>query len=224
MESEKLAKIQQAGIPKKFWYTETTRKDIFEKYKNTSCFFWGEVGTGKSVLAAAIAKDYIARNGKVKWINYPEFIKMIKSEINQGETGWSNATWQEEQITEFKGVLVIDDLGAEYLTDFVKEVTYRLLNKRELSVLPVIITSNYNLNEIDAFIDRRISSRIIGMCEVIQLAGKDQRMATEPYKFPDPEKEETPTVREPMPDECRKELEKLFDKTKKLSRSAGTGT
>jgi len=44
--------------------------------------------------------------------------------------------------------------------------------------LPTIITSNFGLNEIDEMIDSRISSRISGMCEVLQIKGKDRRLKT----------------------------------------------
>ena len=213
-------KLLSVGITKKFWSIETDRKDLFEKLKNTSSFLWGDVGTGKSVLAASIAKDYLKRNGRVKWINYPDFIKQIKIDISHGDLGYLGSVDHEQEAANFGGVLFVDDLGAERLTDFVKEVTYRMFNTRELNLLPTVITSNYSLDEIDQFIDRRISSRIIGICYIQELTGKDQRMASKSYNF------ETPTVEEklsndPMPDECRKKLEALDAETKERGRSAG---
>jgi len=41
--------------------------------------------------------------------------------------------------------------------------------------MQTIITSNFTLDEIDMYIDRRISSRIAGMCEVVRMSG-DKRL------------------------------------------------
>ena len=79
-------------------------------------------------------------------------------------------------MAKFEGWLAIDDIGAEKLTEFVRQITYYILNEREQRELPTLITSNFSLMEIDEMIDSRISSRIAGMCEVIKLSGKDRRL------------------------------------------------
>jgi DNA replication protein DnaC len=50
-----------------------------------------------------------------------------------------------------------------------------IINYREQNKLQTIITSNFTLDEIDMYIDRRISSRIAGMCEVVRMSG-DKRL------------------------------------------------
>jgi len=50
-----------------------------------------------------------------------------------------------------------------------------IINYREQNKLQTIITSNFTLDEIDKYIDRRISSRIAGMCEIIRMSG-DKRL------------------------------------------------
>ena len=85
-----------------------------------------------------------------------------------------------EEIAKFSGVLVIDDLGAEKMTDFVKQIIYFIINEREQRCLTTIITSNFSLAQLDEHIDSRISSRIAGMCKVIQLSGRDRRLKPNP--------------------------------------------
>ena len=110
-------------------------------------------------------KDVYGYAKEIAW--YPEDtdIKPLMREI-----GASEGAGRKE------GVLIIDDLGAVKLTEFVQQITYYIINEREMKMLPTIITSNFDLNEIDNMIDPRVSSRISGMCEIKQLVGKDKRI------------------------------------------------
>ena len=72
--------------------------------------------------------------------------------------------------------MIIDDIGAEKLTEFVRQTFYYIINEREQWLKKTIITSNYSLDELDEYIDGRISSRIAGMCEIVELGGKDRRV------------------------------------------------
>ena len=65
-----------------------------------------------------------------------------------------------EDLANYYGLLILDDLGAEKITDFVKQITYYIINEREINCLQTIITSNFNLSQIDEMIDSRVSSRI----------------------------------------------------------------
>ena len=73
-------------------------------------------------------------------------------------------------------ILFLDDLGAEKLTDFVRQITYFILNEREQNELTTVITSNFSLKQLDEQIDQRISSRIAGMCEILKFTGDDRRI------------------------------------------------
>ena len=66
------------------------------------------------------------------------------------------------------------------MTDFVKQIIYFIINEREQRCLTTIITSNFSLAQLDEHIDSRISSRIAGMCKVIQLSGRDRRLKPNP--------------------------------------------
>lgn len=159
-------------IPPKYWEIETDCKE-FEELYGKGIFLSGKVGRGKTVLAASLAKKYIRNCVPVKWISFPEFIMQIQNAYKKvtGKTPYDMA----KEVSTFKGVLVIDDLGAEKLTDFVRQTAYYLINHREQYLLTTLITSNYSLAEIDEQLDGRISSRIKGMCECLNLTGKDRR-------------------------------------------------
>jgi DNA replication protein DnaC len=169
-----------AFIPPKYQEMETDRKDILTKYKGKSLFITGAAGVGKTVLMASIAKNIIRENKPLDWISYPAFIMELQSMFKKDlkydgripETPFDVA----DKIAKFNGWLCIDDIGAEKLTDYVRQITYFIINEREQRMLPIIITSNFTLAQIDEMVDPRVSSRIAGMCETIKLTGKDRRI------------------------------------------------
>jgi len=157
----------------KYQNIEYDNKDFVKSFFNKSVFLTGKTGVGKTTLMASLAKLYFINFKNVMWISYPAFIMELQSAFKKdGESPFDMAV----EVARFSGVLAIDDIGAEKLTDFVRQITYFILNEREQRMLPIIITSNFSLQQIDEMIDPRISSRIAGMCEVIKLTGKDRRI------------------------------------------------
>ncbi len=138
--------------------------------KDLSLYLWGETGSGKSVLAVMILIQHWLLNKPAKLIHYPEFIYRLTHTESQSE----NLKFIDE-ISFYKDLIVLDDFGAEKLTDAVRQISYLLIERRDAYMLPTIITSNFSLGEIDSTIDRRISSRIAGMCKVIEMTG-DKRL------------------------------------------------
>ena len=80
-----------------------------------------------------------------------------------------------EELQKYDSCLVLDDFGAEKTTDFVRQISYLIVDYREKYELQTIITSNYFLKDIAILLDDRLSSRITGMCKIIKLEG-DKRI------------------------------------------------
>jgi DNA replication protein DnaC len=134
----------------------------------------GNVGVGKTTTMSVLARKYIMAGRRVEWISYPAFIMKLQSMFRKdNESPYDYAS----EIARFRGILMIDDLGAEKLSDFVRQVTYYIINEREQRMLKTIITTNFTLEQICDQIDPRISSRLVGMCEVVKLSGKDKRLS-----------------------------------------------
>lgn len=175
---------RQRVIPSKFIGVQTDRKELFEKHYGNSLYIMGNVGVGKTVFAASYAKRFIKENLKIVyyevgeysvrpaqilWYSYPRLVMQLKSRFSDGS---ENPYITAERIADYNGLVVIDDLGAEKHTEFIKEVTYCIVNQRELDGALTVITSNLSLEELEP----RIASRIAGMCNVLKLTGKDRRL------------------------------------------------
>lgn len=110
-----------------------------------------------------------------KFISYPKFIMKLQDSYRK-DSSEESAYQTLEKMSEVP-FLIIDDLGAEKPTEFVRQATYFLINEREMNMKTTFITTNFPLSFLDENIDPRIASRIAGMCEVIEMKGKDRRFS-----------------------------------------------
>lgn len=76
-------------------------------------------------------------------------------------------------------VLVVDDLGVQKDSEHALTVLYEIFDRRDMDLRHgLIITSNLSMKDMAAKMgDDRIPSRIAGMCDVIELKGKDRRIS-----------------------------------------------
>ena len=77
-------------------------------------------------------------------------------------------------------MLVLDDIGTEYSTDWAKGELYKIINGRYNNGGALVVTSNYGKDELKARFGNdqtgeRIVSRLTQMCEAIQIGGNDRR-------------------------------------------------
>lgn len=169
-EAEERVAIQRMikDIPEKLLSFKTDREHLIEKNIDKSLFITGGVGTGKSVFAANFSKAIAERfQVPIKWINYTSFLFDLKKMFNTSEDPYNRV----QRIAESK-ILVIDDFGTEKNSEFIQEITYYLINERELNTRRTIITSNLDLDEFEG----RIGSRIAGLCYRLKFSGEDRRI------------------------------------------------
>ena len=114
-------------IPKKFQEIKHDNEELRKKLLNKSLFITGGIGVGKTVLMAAMVKIYIKNFLPVNWISYPGFIMFLQSSFRKNT---ENPFEIAEEVAKFEGWLAIDDIGAEKLTEFVRQITYYILNER----------------------------------------------------------------------------------------------
>jgi DNA replication protein DnaC len=137
----------------------------FDSWKGESLMFWGEPGNGKSHLATAIANELTAKGKQIVFISMPDLLEKIKATFNRN----SNET--EEQI--MKGLqlcdlLIIDDIGAEKVSDWVQEVIFRIVDGRYKRMKPIMATSNLEPKELAERIGKRAYDRLIEISQPIK--------------------------------------------------------
>lgn len=151
-------------------------------------FLWGEVGRGKSYIAAALLKrawmTWSRDRGvppTVAWWPTGRLLQQIRATFS-GKG--APPAWIEQLYS--IDLLVLDDLGQERVTDWVRETLGLIVTERYDAGRKLIITSNYSLGGLarrftpeDAPDDpdgARIASRIAEACAVVEIKGIDRRL------------------------------------------------
>ena len=142
------------------------------KAENIGILFYGDVGTGKSFLACAIANALLGRLVSVSVTNFPRLLNAIQG------------TFDEERQRRIDGLqryslLVIDDLGVERDTAFSVEQVYNVIDTRARSGKPVIITTNLSMKDLQnppSLAYKRIYDRVLEMCPIrLKMVGESRR-------------------------------------------------
>lgn len=130
----------------------------------------GPVGTGKTFMAACVANALLDDNRRV-------FMGNLTAMVNT-----MNATFdgRQEYINELcrKSLVIIDDLGTERDSDWMREQVYYIINSLYAAKVPMIITTNVNIDVIKKTTDedlKRIYSRVLERCHPISVYGSDRR-------------------------------------------------
>lgn len=181
--------LKESGIGKRYYNLgfESYDRDLMPKAYDTALKFaedflnnkgnglilTGDVGTGKTHLATAIANHVIKCYGvAVYFVNYVELLAEMRAAFS---TNTGNVAKIEANMCE-SALLIIDDLGKEKQSMFTNELLYRVVNKRYKERLPLIITSNYGLQDLSYRLDYAVFSRIVGMCKAVDMRGNDYRV------------------------------------------------
>ncbi|CAA9451050.1 MAG: Helicase loader DnaI [uncultured Rubrobacteraceae bacterium] len=135
-------------------------------------YFCGGVGTGKTHLAVAVMNELIRKKRIPSlFVTVPELLDNLRETYNK--PGRNLDEWMDVvQNAEF---LVLDDLGSERTTEWVRERIFVIVNHRYREALPTVFTSNIGPKDLAEQLGERTASRIIAMCDWIALEGDDYR-------------------------------------------------
>lgn len=138
--------------------------------QGTGLLLCGQVGTGKSFLAAAIANELISQGTPCLMTNFSRLISRISEKFGGDQKYLDN-------LNRFD-LLIIDDLGVERDSEFTWEKVMNVIDARYRAGLPLIITTNLGPKD---FTDRadirrqRVFSRLKEMCILLEVKGADRR-------------------------------------------------
>lgn len=144
-------------------------KDFAAKPEDWRVFLGGN-GCGKTHLAAAIA-NYRKRLGQpVLFVIVPDLLDLLRSTYSSE----SNSAFELLEKLKREPLLILDDFGTEASTPWSQEKLYQLINYRYNARLPTVITSYFNLDQIES----RFSSRMgdSRLSTVIAITAPDYRI------------------------------------------------
>lgn len=146
-------------------YAEGFSKD------SQNLIFSGGVGLGKTHLSMAIINTVTNLGFGVVYGSAQNLFSKIEKEhfSYSGESDKIDAVLQCD-------LLVIDDLGTEFLSNYLISEFYNIINTRINCGRPTIINTNLTASEIEERYTPRVLSRIIGNYRTIKFSGTDNRL------------------------------------------------
>jgi len=133
----------------------------------------GPVGTGKTHLVASMIHEAIEKHVVLAvFVTVPELLARIRASFEKGNQETQGELFE---LVRSADLLVLDDIGAEKTSEWVREQLYIIINSRYDDLKPVVITSNCTAEELEERIGERATSRIIEMCDWVVVDGPDYR-------------------------------------------------
>lgn len=132
----------------------------------------GGTGLGKTHLSLAVARRVIERGFGVIYCSAPNILAVLEKEHFSREP-----IGKTQSHLEGCDLLIIDDLGTEFATQFTKTCIYNLINTRLSQSKPTIVNTNLSLLELKRDYSERFVSRMIGENYYLEFIGDDVRIA-----------------------------------------------
>lgn len=137
--------------------------------KGQNILFQGTYGTGKTHLAAAIRKSIADEHYKVLFMSVPDYIDKIKQEFSD-----KNQRHPISKMARDADLLVLDDVGANRMTEFEVSELFRLVDSRRGKC--TIYTTNYNSKDFTKSPElARVFSRMTENTMIVAISGEDYR-------------------------------------------------
>lgn len=170
---EKINSSPRKNMESVYNYVKKYSKRIGEKPE--SLLFTGGTGLGKTHLSLAVAKEAIEQGMGVVYDSVATLMTKLESErFGKGCEGTMDSVCESD-------LLILDDLGAEHITQSTKSFLYTIINTRIMAGLSTIISTNCTPSQIINMYSDAIYSRLSGDYTPIVFYGSDIR-AKKRYK------------------------------------------
>lgn len=161
--------------------TKLAAQKFIQKFKEmkNGIIFVGTNGTGKTHISIAIANELMKQNVPVIFGTLTDLLEKYKDNCKNNT--------ENELIKLYTKVdlLIIDDLGVEFMNDWMLSKLFVIINERIKNELPIIITTNYDMDQLKQRLSiqnklcettNSIISRLCCMCYRVECKGNDYRM------------------------------------------------
>jgi DNA replication protein DnaC len=145
-----------------------------------SLFLTGITGSGKSHLATALFYRRVAilEGTGCPWPERAVFLPAVEFFVQLKKSFTDTERTESDVLDDYEkaNILVIDDLGAEKVSDWSRQMLYTLIDRYYRNERQLIITSNLTLDQVAAQMDDRIASRLTEMGEIMTMLPIDHRV------------------------------------------------
>lgn len=151
--------------------------------KNEGVYLYGNMGSGKTYLAACCCNEMARKNKSVAFVHMPSFVSRLDA---LRKNAYNINDYDEVDYLGFVDFVVFDDIGAEHLTDYNRSLLLSILEKRMQHNRMTWFTSNEDLKSlenhfattysgVDPLESKRIMERIAFLAKPVVLIGEDRR-------------------------------------------------
>lgn len=135
-----------------------------------SLLLFGDTGVGKTWHAYAALRAALAGQPGASWAHggFADFLAALRPRAGLDS---------EAEMARYRGadLLLLDDLGTAKGSEWVEEITHRLVNGRYEDMRPTIYTTNLTPSEVKGALGDRVASRLAETCIRVALGGPDRR-------------------------------------------------
>lgn len=130
----------------------------------------GTYGCGKTHLAAAVGNARLEKGDSVLFITTPDLLDHLRSAYGPSSELGYDETFDRVRSAQ---ILILDDLGVENPSPWAQEKLFQLLNHRYSHRLPTVITTNSDIDRLDA----RVRSRLldVNLISRVKISAPDYR-------------------------------------------------
>jgi DNA replication protein DnaC len=145
-----------------------------------SLLLLGPTGTGKTWQAYAALRQAVTYPQPARGVGYraPGWKATTHADLLASMRP-SPRNDSEQVLKEYRELplLFVDDLGVAKNSEWVEDITYRLINGRYEQMMPSIFTSNLAVNQLKDALGDRVASRLAETTIRVVLNGADRRRA-----------------------------------------------
>lgn len=127
----------------------------------------GNTGTGKTHLACSIGNHIIRRHqGAVSYGKVSDYAREVRSTFGR-QKGERTEKQVMRALTHDAQLMILDEIGAQQQTDFNIQLVFDLIDGRYSEGLPIVVCSNLNAKQLEAYIGERAMDRLRQVAPVV---------------------------------------------------------
>lgn len=141
-----------------------------------SLLFTGPPGLGKTFLSACVAREVSEQGFSVVYDTAAHIFQQFESGKFGRENPYEEAPEEDIDRCLRCDLLIMDDLGTEMVSPFVRSAFYRIVNERLLGRKKTVLSTNLTVPELGRQYGPAVQSRLEGEYQVLPFFGRDIRL------------------------------------------------